>query len=135
MASKSGKPAGRRRQKNLSGGRTKMIGVWVSDAELKQLQRLAESAGGWSVPRLLLERALADQSGVTRSEHDFLLQCVNGLATEVNRVGVNLNQIAHATNAGNSLPVELKYPLAEMLIELQQLARRGRSIYDHVEVG
>ncbi|WP_416447276.1 plasmid mobilization relaxosome protein MobC [Leucobacter sp. HNU] len=126
------KPAGRSRRENVSGGRGGRVNVRLSQRELQKLEEIRR-ATGQTFPRILVERALASDSGVTKSDVDEIIAYINGLSREFNRVGVNLNQIAHVVNAGGQLPPELRGPFAEILIELLQLARRSRGLYDRLE--
>ena len=44
---------------------------------------------------------------------------------ELNRVGVNLNQLARAMNAGRELPASLEATMQEVRAAVEQVARRG----------
>lgn len=123
---------GRRRRENVAGGRGTRVNVRLSKSELKRLQQIRDETGQ-TYPRILVERALASESGATKTDVDEIIAYVNMLSTAINRVGVNLNQIAHVVNAGGQLPAELRGPFGEILIEIQQLARRSRGLYDRLE--
>ena len=46
----------------------------------------------------------------------------DALLAELNRVGVNLNQIAHAVNAGRGLPYDMPHVVADLRAVLVKLA-------------
>jgi hypothetical protein len=86
-----------RRRANVAGGRSRRHYVKVSAAEEARLAELA-AARGITVARLLVESALsggADSAG-TRAAVAAELAV---LSRAMGRVGVNVNQIARATNA------------------------------------
>jgi hypothetical protein len=87
----------RRRRARLAGGRERRFYVKASDAEAERLLELAAGAGV-SVPRLLVESTLAGGRGSVGERAAVLAELV-ALSRALGRVGVNVNQIARATNA------------------------------------
>lgn len=99
-----------RRRRRLAGGRERRFYVKASEAEAQRLQELAAGAGV-SVPRLLVESTLAG-GRASAGERAAVLAELVALSRAVGRVGVNVNQIARATNATGELPEQTEDTLA-----------------------
>lgn len=103
----------RRRRANVVGGRTHKHEVWVSaEEELALLGRA--NVAGVSVPRLLVESALADRSedaglGAGRMAALTDLFALTRLVAAMSR---NVNQLAKVANATGELPAETEATLA-----------------------
>ncbi|MGW6132370.1 MobC family plasmid mobilization relaxosome protein [Cellulomonas sp. NPDC055163] len=102
---------GRRRQANVAGGRPKAYKVTVSDEENDRLVALAGEAGT-TVPRLLVESALADRSAGSVSERRNAAAELFRVYRLLAAVSNNVNQIARATNATGEVHEELVATLA-----------------------
>lgn len=87
----------RRRQANQVGGRPLVVKVRVSEVDAATLARLAEAAGV-SVPRLMVEAALAGGGG-TASERREVITELFKLVRLLGAVGNNVNQLARQVNA------------------------------------
>ncbi len=95
---------GRRRRANAPGGRRQVAHqVKVSPAEEAALVRLAAQAGV-SVPRLLVEAALAPTPGVSVSERREALTELFAVSRVLAGVATNLNQLARVANATGEFP-------------------------------
>lgn len=101
----------RRRQFNAEGGRDVSRKVKLTTAQDLALRVRAE-AMQVSVPRLLVESALAETAGETAKERADLLAALFGLQRELAAVGNNVNQIAHVANASGELRADLEATLA-----------------------
>ena len=92
--------------------------VRVTAAELAFVQEQAARAGlslSEYCRRLVLRRKVSPR----RSEAD------EALLLELNRIGVNLNQIAHRLNAGGKIPPLLSEALAEVRAVVARVAVDG----------
>ncbi|WP_125778258.1 plasmid mobilization protein [Antribacter gilvus] len=96
----------RRRRENASGARTKRHSVYVTPEEAGRLARLAE-ARHMTVPRLLIEAALASETGQTESERRELLTLLFNLHRALGAIGNNVNQLTKVANATGELSAEL----------------------------
>lgn len=100
----------RRRRENVEGGRTaKTFKVGVSDREHLALALKADALG-WSVPRLLVESALAEV-GETATDRRELLAELFAVARYLGAVSNNINQIARAANVTGEVAEELDLTL------------------------
>lgn len=104
----------RMRQENVTGGRTVVRKVRLSESEDNALLLEAGKAG-MSVQRLMVERALALQhpaETVTERRETIteLLKMTGSLAA----IGNNLNQIARTANATGEVDAQLTYSLAHL---------------------
>ena len=112
--------ARRRRQANAAGGRERVIKIRVTEAEDRVLRGAADRAE-MTVQRLLVESALRGESGediAGRHEiTDTLLQLLRAVAS----AGVNINQMAKATNATGELPENLDATIAWMRTMLRRI--------------
>jgi hypothetical protein len=100
----------RRRRANVKGGRRHTHEVGVSPEEEALLLQRAE-ARKVTIPRLLVEAALADGTGETATErHDMLVELFR-IRRYLAAVSNNVNQIARATNSGAAVGDELTHTL------------------------
>lgn len=120
------RPFRRRRRENAPGGRSHSHRVRVSAEEEAQLVLRAERLGV-TVPRLLVESALqggAASVEVQHREREDRTQLnveLNQLQRKVGAIGVNINQIARATNATGEWQPELQQSLVYLRGVLRQL--------------
>lgn len=103
----------RRRQFNAEGGRDVTRKVKLTTAQDLAL-RVRADALQVSVPRLLVESALAESQGETAKERADLLKQLFGAQRELAAVGNNVNQIAHVANASGELRADLERTLADV---------------------
>ena len=96
---------GRRRAANARGGRQHRHEVKVTEEEETQLQGLAGEQGV-TVPRLLVESALAGAVGETASERRVLLTELFAVHRTVAGVANNVNQIARKLHTTDELAAE-----------------------------
>jgi len=101
----------RRRRANVDGGRSEAVLVRVTPAEKQLLAMVAEQAGV-SVPRLLVESTLRNESPQAVKDRRDLLALMRGVQQLVGRVGTNVNQITRAVNATGETGKELAGTLA-----------------------
>lgn len=87
----------RRRRANVPGGRVASHRVMVTPEEEAQLVARAE-AQRVSVPRLLVEAALADAGGSTPTERSEAMALLFAVRRELAGVAGNVNQLARAAN-------------------------------------
>lgn len=114
----------RRRQRNESGGRSRIRQVKLTEAEDAKLIARAERAG-MSVPRWLAESGLSSDPGVTREERREWLTELMGIERLLANVANNVNQIAVGVNATG----QTEYDLAEvMAICKRAVSRTGAAI-------
>lgn len=97
---------GRRRRENHAGGRGQAILVRVSEAENRVL-RAAAARAGMSVQRLMIESVLRRESAEDMATRNETTDTLMGLLRALASVGVNVNQMAKATNASGELPENL----------------------------
>lgn len=105
---------GRRRRANVVGGRLHRHDVKVSAEEHGALLVRAKSQGV-SVPRLLVESALADAPRVSATERRYQFEALLVASRELAAVGNNLNQLVRVANQDRSIPVELRGDVAAVL--------------------
>jgi hypothetical protein len=79
--------------------------VRVTEAEAAHLAALAELRGV-SIPRLLVEAALAPEGGQTATERREALADLFALRRQLSGVATNLNQLAAHANADRQLPAD-----------------------------
>ena len=102
-------------------GRAGGTAVRVTQAELVHLQSLAESAG-LTVTDFVRQRALSGRASPARPVSPSGVQA--SFITELNRIGVNLNQIARQLNRGRSHdPHQLDHVLHMLTQALEKAAR------------
>jgi len=77
--------------------------VRVTAIEESQL-RIRADAENVTVPRLLIERALADGGETPSDRRDALVELF-GVRRQLAGVATNFNQIAHAVNTDGRLPI------------------------------
>lgn len=104
----------RRRRANVEGGRQHRHEVKVTPEEEGALLRKA-NAKGITIPRLLVESALAEDGAEIASDRRALMVDMFAAYRTLASLGNNLNQIAKATNAEGSVPPELREPLRHTL--------------------
>lgn len=109
----SGKSVFRRRRANAVGGRSIFHKVGVTYEEEGVLVRLA-AAQDVSVPRLLVESAIASERGETSSERRAAMRELFGLHRLLAALSNNVNQIARAANATGDVPPELRPVLGKV---------------------
>lgn len=110
---------GRRRRANVVGGRQYRHEVKVSAEEEGLLLRLAQDQGV-TVPRLLVESALAFDRGETVSERRNALAELFALHRLLGSIANNVNQIARATNASGEVQADLR----SALVAVRRIADR-----------
>lgn len=106
------KQLARRRRANSPGGRPHQHMVRVTAQEEAQLRVLADEQNV-TVPRLLVEAALAD-GGETPSERRDALVELFRVRRQLAGVATNVNQIAHAVNTDGRMPVGSAAALARI---------------------
>lgn len=119
----------RRRRANVEGGRVHRHDVKVS-AEEEAALLLRAQAKNISIPRLLVEAALADHAGETPTDRRTVLADLFAAHRKLASMGNNLNQIARATNAGHELPDDLQEPLRHTMAAIRQAAMRLDEVID-----
>lgn len=121
----------RRRRENVPGGRRHQHKVLVTPEEEAALLLRADKLGV-TVPRLLVESALAggaEAVEVDRAEQEERRELwveLNRLQRAVGAIGVNLNQLAKASNATGELDEELRHSLAH----LRRVLVRGEEFFE-----
>lgn len=118
-----GRFLGRRRQANQP-GRERLCEVWATPDQRALLEARCAEAGGITMPRLLVEAALAG-GGDTPSERRRMLVELFALRRSLSGMAVNLNQAARRANVGDGFPVAEVRPA---LLELRRLAGPGGRI-------
>ena len=124
---KSGRYAKRRRRANYVGGRQHRHEVRVSPEEEGMLLQLA-AAQGITIPRLLVESALAQESGETASERRNAVAELFAVYRLLASVANNVNQIARIANTDRQVPVEA----GVVLDEVRAVARRVDAVIDEL---
>ena len=100
----------RRRRANVAGGRQHRHEVKVSPEEEGMLLRLAE-AQHVTIPRLLVESALASATSETPTERRNAMAELFALHRLLAAVSNNVNQMARATNATGEVQAEMSATL------------------------
>ena len=119
----------RRRRANVAGGRLYKHEVKVSPEEEAGLL-LRANAQGVTIPRLLVESALAERAGETATERREQLAELFRLHRMLAALGNNLNQIARAANADGTVPNELRTELAHTMTAVRASAERVDGFID-----
>ena len=109
----------RRRRANVKGGRQYEHKVRVSPEEEGRLVALAEAQRA-TVPRLLIESALAPRGSETPASRRAAMEELFALHRLLAAVSNNVNQIAKATNATGEVQGEMVVTLARV----RQVAER-----------
>ncbi len=104
---------GRRRRANVEGGRQHQHKVKVSPEEEVVLARLAAEQQV-TIPRLLVESALASESSETPTQRKQAIAGLFALHRLLAAVSNNVNQIARATNATGEAQAETSVTLAKV---------------------
>ncbi len=94
----------------------KLIGFRVTEAEAARLQFAADRVGA-SLSAYCRAAILGVRLPAQRRGRDL-----SGVLVELNRVGVNLNQIARTVNRGQGVPADLAEVLAEVRAVVERLA-------------
>lgn len=102
----------RRRRANAPGGRPHQHMVRVTDMEEAQL-RLRADAENVTIPRLLVERALADGGETPTARREALVELFR-VRRQLAGLATNVNQIAHAVNTDGRMPVGSAAALARI---------------------
>ena len=95
----------------------RLPGVTLTPAERHHVELTAERAG-LSVMEFC-RRAIMGQRVLARRPAEKITA---DLLAELNRVGVNINQIAHAVNSGRGLPYDMPEVVAELRMVLAKIA-------------
>jgi hypothetical protein len=111
MTDLTGTTRARRRRGNVDGGRVGRHNVKTSAEEEAVLQVRAKALNV-TVPRLLVETALADGDGKTAVQRRDELTELFHMRRLLASVSNNVNQIARSVNAGHGVDAELKNTLA-----------------------
>lgn len=119
----------RQRRANAPGGRQHAHKVKVTPEEEGQLLRLA-AAQHVTIPRLLVESALAAEAGETVTERRELLVQLFAVYRLLGAVSNNVNQIAKATNATG----EWQRETAATLAKVRQVADRVHDVVDELSL-
>ena len=125
-------PKGRRRP-NVKGGRTIKHEVWVSPEEEGVLYSAA-LAQNVTIPRYLVERATAPETGETATARREQLADLFRLHRSLASIGNNLNLIARATNAEGFVPVELRDELRHTIAAVRRTAEQIDEVVDQLGV-
>ena len=125
----SGRFLGRRRRANYSGGRPHRHEVRVSPEEEAVLLELAEEQQV-TVPRLLVESALAQGRGETASERRNAVAELFAVYRLLASVANNVNQIAHVANTNRQVPVDTGI----VLEEVRAVAARVDAVIDELSL-
>jgi hypothetical protein len=96
----------RRRRSNVTGGRQHFHKVKVTPEEEAVLLRLSK-AQHVTIPRLLIESALAVETSETPTERRNAMAELYTLHRLLAAISNNVNQMAKATNATGTVPAEL----------------------------
>lgn len=93
----------------------RLSGIRLTVAERDVIERAA-AAAGLDVAEFCRRAILGQRIAAKRNRAE------NALLVELNRVGVNLNQIAHAVNAGRDLPRSFPHLLDELRAVVEKIA-------------
>lgn len=96
---------GRKRRENVEGGRRHSHRVKVSPEEEAELVRRA-ALERVSVPRLMVESALADNQGETSTQRRNAIVNLFRLRRDVVGIATNVNQLAAHANATDEFPMQ-----------------------------
>ena len=102
--------------------RNRNIQIRVNDEELKALKQRAGNIGTSTfLRRLALDQPIAPLPPVSR---EVIHKCDPGLIREVNRIGVNINQIAKQVNAGGKVDNAVLIALLDLQTSLDDIVAR-----------
>lgn len=93
----------------------RLSGVTLTPAE-RDIVEAAARAAGLSVMEFQRRAILGQRIAAKRQRAE------NALLVELNKIGVNLNQIAHAVNAGRDLPRSFPLVLDELRAMVEKIA-------------
>ena len=130
MSEEGAAPKSRRRsrQSNVPGGRQIAHKVKVTPEQERRLQERAHDARV-SVPRLMVEEALADQIGQTATaRHDLAVELF-GASRLLASIANNITQIAKATNPDG----EWQEECAATLTAVRRTGQRVRAVLEAQE--
>lgn len=88
--------------------------VRVTIAERHHVQEKADMAG-MSVTDFQRTLVLAEKITLPKSRLDA------AVLSELNRIGVNINQLTHAQNMGRALPAQIEYALGELVALMRKV--------------
>jgi hypothetical protein len=118
-----------RRQRRVAGGSPQRINVRTTRETYARLVAGAAVAG-LSVPRFLIESTLREsRDGWSLREQRWWAERIDTVETRLIRIGVNLNQMAAATNATGELPDAV----AGALAYVTETLRRHREVLDAID--
>ena len=100
--------------------RSKITHTRMTDAEYVHVEQQARIAGV-TVSDYIRQRTLKGTVTVPQGRADA------AMLMEINRIGVNLNQIAHTLNRGGDVPHDLAVLQAKLYAVLEQVGRRYES--------
>lgn len=109
----------RRRQANAPSGRPISHKVRLTEEEHARLLKLADEQEV-TIPRLLVESALASTSGETPTQRRQAMVELFAIRHQLATVANNINQLARIANVSGEVPGGLE----PVLLELRGLARR-----------
>ncbi|KAA2267002.1 MobC family plasmid mobilization relaxosome protein [Solihabitans fulvus] len=96
-----------RRQRRVRGGSPQRINIRTTDETYARLV-IGAAVAQLSIPRFLIESTLRESTdGWSLREQRWWVERLDVVETRLIRIGVNLNQMAAATNATGELPDEL----------------------------
>ena len=120
QADRPRRPSRRRRRENAAGGRQHRHQVKVTAQEEARLLELAE-AQGVTVPRLLVESAMAGERGETASERRAVITELFAVHRAVAGVANNVNQITRKLHTTDELAAETSQVLRAARATMQRL--------------
>lgn len=115
----------RQRRANVEGGRQGVRKVKVSPEEEGQLVRIAAKMGV-TVPRLLLESALAVEQNETPTQRKQAMAELFAMHRLLAAISNNVNQLARQANATGEIPAES----AATLRKVREVAERIDTVID-----
>jgi hypothetical protein len=115
-------------QRGRAGGRTRAKSLWLTDDEYALLEAKATDSG-LSVSSYLRSCALGDSGPRARRRPPIEIEFLARANADLNRVGNNLNQIAHALNS-NGNPAEAVIAVAASDLRETLAAMRQALGYD-----
>lgn len=119
----------RRRRENVAGGRSSRHEVRVSPEEEGILLRLA-LAQNVTIPRLLVESALASETIETATDRKQVIASLFAMHRLLAGIANNVNQIAKATNATH----EVQPATVQTLAKVREVAERIDETIDALSI-
>jgi hypothetical protein len=118
-----------RRQRRVAGGSRQRINVRITTETYARLV-MGAAVAGLSLPRFLIESTLRESRDAwSLREQRWWAERIDTVETRLMRVGVNLNQMAAATNVTGELPDAL----AGALAYVEETLRRHREVLDAID--